>query len=98
FPSTTFFRSDEPWRDVREDFGDPDRSSQERDRERQQTGAGCERRQPQADRKEQRHDEEESSLDEELEEEHGQPARQLPVPQHGRAQERFSAAPAAATS
>ena len=69
--------------------GIPIARDQQRDRERQQPRAGRERREAEADGEVERHDEEEPGLDEVLEEEHGQPAAQLPVAQEARADERL---------
>ena len=80
---------DEPRRDVRPEPRDADRGGEQGDRQRQDAHAGRERREAEADREVERDDEEEARLHEVLEEEHDQPAAELAVAQHLRADQRL---------
>jgi hypothetical protein len=82
---------DQAGRGAREDARDADGGREQGHREGQETGARLEGGQAERHRQEEGHDEEEPGLDEELEEEHRQPAGQLPVAEHGRAHERLLA-------
>ena len=79
-------------RGVREDFRDPGRGEDQRERERQQAHAGFDRREPERDREEERHREEQPALEQVLEEERGEAAAQDRDPQDRRVDERLAAA------
>ena len=64
---------------------------QQRERQRHEPDTRLQCRQLEHDREEQRDREEDASLDEVLEEEHRQPADELSIPEHRRADERFLA-------
>ena len=72
-----------------------DGRGQQGDRERQQPDAGLHGAEAERHRQEQRHGEEQPGLEQELEEEHGQPAGQLRVVEHRRRRPGARARPAA---